>query len=89
MLPIRIGDIVVDHIFLIAPQFLTQALLGVDFCRMNIIINLPEQCFTMEKNGTVSRNHFAYDNNIRPIGIGDLGPTENSTKTDTVHADGS
>jgi len=42
MLPIRIGDIVADHIFLISPQLLTQALLGVDFCRMNnIIINFP------------------------------------------------
>jgi len=47
----------------------------------NIIINFPEQCFTMEKDGTVSSQNFAYDNNIRPIGIGDLGPTVNSTKT--------
>jgi hypothetical protein len=83
MLPIRIADIVVDHIFLISPQLLTQALLGVDFCQMNnIIINFPAQCFTMERDGKVSRHHFAYDNNIRSIGIGDLGSTDNSTKTD-------
>jgi len=60
MLPIRIGDIVADHIFLMSPQLLTQALLGVDFCQMNIIIiNFPEQCFTIERDGKVSRHHFA------------------------------
>ena len=83
MMPILIDDIVVDHIFLISPQLLTQALLGVDFCRMNnIIINFPEQCFTMERDGNVSRHHFAYDNNIHSISIGDLGPADNSTKAD-------
>jgi hypothetical protein len=55
----------------------------------DIIINFPEQCFTMEGDGSVSRHHFAYDNNIRAIGIGDLGPADNSTKTDGVHADSS
>jgi hypothetical protein len=49
---------------------------------MNIIINFPEQCFTMERDGNVSRHHFAYDNNIRSIGIGDNAPAGNSTKTD-------
>ena len=83
MMPIRIDDIVVDHIFLISPQLLTQALLRVDFCQMNnIIINFPEQRFTMERVSNVSRHHFAYDNNIRYIGIGVLGPADNSTKTD-------
>jgi hypothetical protein len=48
----------------------------------NIIINFPEQCFTMERDGKVSRYHFAYDSNIQSIGIGDLGPVDNSTKTD-------
>jgi hypothetical protein len=83
MMPIRIDDIVVNHIFLISPQLLTPALLGVDFFRMNnIIINFPEQCFTLERYGNVSRHHFAYDNNIRSIGTGDLGPADHSTKTD-------
>ena len=51
MMLICIDDIVMDHIFLITPQLLTQALLGVDFCRMNnIIINFPKQYFTMEKD---------------------------------------
>ena len=82
MLPISIGDIVADHIFLISPQLLTQALLGVDFCRMNnVIINFPEQCFTMKRDGKVSRHHFAYDNNVRSIDIGNLGPMHSSTKT--------
>jgi len=81
MMPIPIDDIVVDHIFLISPQLLTQALLGVDFCRMNnIIINFPEECFTMERDGKVSRNHFAYDNNIRSIGIGDFCSADSSAK---------
>ena len=54
MMPISIDGIVVDHIFLISPQLLTQALLGVDFCRMNnIIINFPEQWFTMERDGKI------------------------------------
>jgi hypothetical protein len=88
MMPIRIDDIVVDHIFLIAPQLLTQAILGVDFCRMNnIIINFPEQCFTMERDGNVSRHHFAYDNNIRSIGIGDFDPADKNKKRHRVHAD--
>jgi hypothetical protein len=81
--PIRIGDIVADHIFLISPQLLTQALLGVDFCRMNnIIINFPEQCFAMERDGKVSGQHFAHDNNVWSTDIGNLSPTHNSTKTD-------
>ena len=67
---------VLDHNFLISPQLLTQALLGVDFCRMNnVIINFPEQCFTMERDGKVSRHQFVYANNVRSIGTGDLGPT--------------
>jgi len=36
----------------------------------------------MKRDGKVSRHHFAYDNNVRSIDIGDLGPTHNSTKTD-------
>jgi hypothetical protein len=86
MMPVCIDGIVVDHIFLISPQLLTQAVLGVDFCRMNNIItciNFPEQCFTMERDGKVSRHHFAYDNNIRSIGIGELGSGGHSTNTDT------
>jgi hypothetical protein len=88
MLPIRIGDIVVDHIFLILPQLFSQALFGVDFCQMNnIIINFPKQCFTVERDGKVSINHFAYDNNVRSIGIADLDPTHNSIKNiHKVHA---
>jgi hypothetical protein len=85
MMPICINDIVVSHIFLISPQLLTQALLGVEFCRMNnITINFPEQCFTMDRDGKVSRHHFAYDNNIQSTGIGDLGPADNSTKTESM-----
>ena len=30
----------------------------------------------------MSRHHFAYDNNIRSICVGDLGSKDNSTKTD-------
>ena len=40
MMQIRVDEIVLDDIFLISPQLLTQALLGVDFCRNNnVIIN--------------------------------------------------
>jgi hypothetical protein len=36
----------VDEIFLISPQVLTQAVLGVDFCRMNnVFINFTTLCF--------------------------------------------
>ena len=48
----------------------------------SIIINFPEQCFTMERDGKMSRHHFAYDSNVRSIGTGDLSPADNSTKTD-------
>ena len=48
----------------------------------NVIINFPEQCFTMKRDGKVSRHHVAYDNNVRSMDIGDLGPTHNNTKTD-------
>ena len=79
---IRIDNIMVGHIFLISPQLLTQALLGVDFCRTNIIIiNFPEQYSTMEIDGKVSRHHFAYDNNIRSIDIGDLDPARPEHKS--------
>jgi len=36
----------VDKIFLLSPQLLTQALLGVDFCRMNnVVIDFTTLCF--------------------------------------------
>jgi len=81
MMLIRFDDSVVDYIFLTWPQLLTQALLGVDFCRMSkVIINFPEKCFSMERDLKVSRYHSAYDNNVRSIG--DLGPTDHRPKTD-------
>jgi len=44
MMLIRFDDI--GWIFLTSLQVLTQALLGVDFCRMSkVIINFPEKCF--------------------------------------------
>jgi len=82
MMPIRIDDTVVDHIFLISPQLLTHALLGVGFCRLNkIIINFPEQYVTMERDGKVPRHHFAYDNNFLSIDRNDLDPADHTTKT--------
>ena len=67
MMQIHIDDMVLDYIFLILPQLLTQAPLGIDFCRMNnIIINFPEPCFTMERDGKVSRHQFAYAYNVHP-----------------------
>jgi hypothetical protein len=60
MKQIRIDDIVLDHIFLMSHQFITQAPLGVDFCRMNsVVINFPEQCFTVERDGKIKTHHFA------------------------------
>jgi len=54
MKQIRIDDTVLDHIFLISHQLITDAPLCVDFCRMNcVIINFPEQCFTMERDGKI------------------------------------
>ena len=46
----------------------------------NVIINFPEQYFTMERDGKVSRHHFAYHNNIRSKDKGDLDPADQSTK---------
>jgi hypothetical protein len=55
----------------------------VDLCRMNnVIIIFPEQRFPTERDGNVSWHHFAYDNYIRSISTGVLGPADNSTKTD-------
>jgi hypothetical protein len=83
IMPIRTDNTIVDHIFLISPQLLTQTLLGVDFCGIKtVIINFPEQCFTMERDGKVSRHHFAYNNNVRSINTSNLGPADRSTKTD-------
>ena len=88
MMLIRFDDSVLDYIFLTSPQLLTQALLGVDFCRMSkVIINFPEKCFSMERDRKVSRYQSAYDNNVRSIG--DLGLTDHSPKTHRVHADSS
>jgi hypothetical protein len=36
----------------------------------------------MERDGKVSRHQFAYANNVRSIGTGDLGPTDYRTNTD-------
>jgi hypothetical protein len=84
---IRIDDIVLDHIFLMSHQLLTQTPLRVDFCQMNsIIINFPEQRFTMERDGKISRHHFAYANNVRPIRTGDLGSSDYTTNRYRVYA---
>jgi len=54
MKQIRIDDIVLD-IFIMSHQLISQAPSGVDFCRMNsvVFINLPEQRFTMERDGKI------------------------------------
>jgi len=53
---ILVDEIVLNDIFLISSQLLTQALLYVDFCRMNnLIINFTALCFEMERDGKVSR----------------------------------
>jgi hypothetical protein len=55
----------------------------VDFCLVkNIVINFPEQWFTMERDCTVSRNNFAYENDIPSTRMGSLGPADYSTQTD-------
>jgi len=55
MMQIRTDGMVLEYIFLILPKLLTQALLAADFCRTtDVIINLPEQYFTMERDGNVS-----------------------------------
>ena len=57
---IPFDDSVVDYTFLTSLQLLTQALLGVDFCRMSkVIINFPEKCFSMEGDRKVSMYHSA------------------------------
>jgi hypothetical protein len=82
MLPIWIGNILLDHIFLISPQLLDQALPGVDFCRRNnIVIDFPEQCLTMERDGKVSRHYLAYDNNVRPRSTSDPSPGDRDPNT--------
>jgi hypothetical protein len=75
-------QICVDKIFLISPDLLTQALLGVDFCRMNnVVINFTTPCFGMERDGKVSRHLMAYANSVRSVDTGDLGPTDHRTNT--------
>ena len=43
--PVELGTEIIDHVFLVAPQLLTSAILGVDFF-MNTcaIIDFPERC---------------------------------------------
>ena len=75
MMEIRIDEFVLDDIFIISPQLLTQALLGVDFCRTSkVIINFTALCFAVGKGGKVSRHLLAYANKVRYVGTGDLGP---------------
>jgi hypothetical protein len=31
MLPVKSGDVTIDHVFLVSPQLLTSAIIGVDF----------------------------------------------------------
>jgi len=82
LMPIRIDDTVVDHIFLVSTQLLTQALLGVEVCWMNnIFLNFPEQYFTMEKDGRGSHHHFAYDDNIQPMNMTNIDPADHNPKS--------
>jgi hypothetical protein len=43
--PVKLGIVLIDHVFLVSPQLLTSAILGVDFCiNTSTIINSPERC---------------------------------------------
>jgi hypothetical protein len=79
-MPVDIDGMMMDHIFLISPQLLTQAILGVDFCRRNnIVINFPEQYLTMERDGKVSRHSFMYDKDVQFTSTGNLGQADHSS----------
>jgi len=43
--PVKLGTVVIDHVFLMSPQLLTSAILGVDFFINTMqIIDFPERC---------------------------------------------
>jgi hypothetical protein len=54
MLPIEIGTVTIDHVTLICPQLLTQAIIGVDlFNCYDAVISFPERCVFMKINDEI------------------------------------
>jgi len=51
-MPVKLGNVCIDQVFIISPQLLTSAILGVDFfINTRAIINFPERCAVFKHHG--------------------------------------
>jgi hypothetical protein len=67
MLPIEIGTMTIDHVTLICPQLLTQAVLGVDlFSCYDAVISFPERCLFMKINDEIVSHRFEDERGATP-----------------------
>jgi hypothetical protein len=75
MIPIEIGTVTIDHVTLICPQLLTQAILGVDlFNCYEAVISFPERCLVMKINDEIVSHRFEDERGATPAEIGSSVP---------------
>jgi hypothetical protein len=57
--PVKLGNFVIDQVFIISPQLVTAAILGVDFfINTRATINFPEQCATFKIDNETTKQLF-------------------------------
>jgi len=57
--PVKLGPVVIDHVFLVSPQLLTSAILGVDFfIDTSATIYFSERCALFKVNDETTRQLF-------------------------------
>jgi hypothetical protein len=59
LVPVKLGTVCTDHVFLVSSQLLTSAILGVDFFINNsVIINFPGRCALFKVDEDTTRQLF-------------------------------
>lgn len=58
-MPVKLGNVFIDHVFLVSPQLLTSAILGVGFfINTSAIIKFPERHALFEVDNETTRLLF-------------------------------
>ena len=58
-MPVTLGNVPIDQVFIILPQLLTSAILGVDFfINTCAIINFPEKCALFNVHHEITKQAF-------------------------------
>jgi hypothetical protein len=64
ILPVKLGTVSIDHVFLVSPQLLTSVILGTDFfINTSAIINFPERCAVFQVDNETRHSFDVVNNN--------------------------